>query len=190
MQKLIIIICAIFFGIGVVMWDTTAPPSKPRISAQNKQNDKTVPNFAFTTIEGKKLTLSEFKGKTVLINVWATWCPPCIAEIPQLLKLAKRDKDQLVFIALSVDNSPRKIKSYLGKLPKGLQEIVASNNVMFVHDKNKAISEDILGIAYYPETLIIAPNGSLIKKITGVIDWLSDETKSLLYDKATNLSKE
>jgi cytochrome c biogenesis protein CcmG, thiol:disulfide interchange protein DsbE len=56
------------------------------------------PDFTLTTLDGKDVSLSDFKGKIVVINVWATWCPPCVREIPRLVRLSEQYGDQGVVI--------------------------------------------------------------------------------------------
>jgi thiol-disulfide isomerase/thioredoxin len=63
-----------------------------------------IPDFTATTIDGRTLSLAALRGKVVLVNFWATWCPPCRAEIPDLVALQARYKDQLLVIGVSQDS--------------------------------------------------------------------------------------
>ncbi|SOD40653.1 TlpA family protein disulfide reductase [Nitrosovibrio sp. Nv4] len=72
--------------------------------------------FTFTDHTGKKLTLSDYKGKWVLINFWATWCPPCLKEIPDLVSLYENRKDVMV-IGVAMDYSdPKTVLKYVNRL--------------------------------------------------------------------------
>jgi thiol-disulfide isomerase/thioredoxin len=66
----------------------------------------TIPRMVLKTIDGKTLDSDDFDGKVVLMNFWATWCPPCRDEIPDLIELQKRYKDQLIIIGVSSDDGP------------------------------------------------------------------------------------
>ncbi len=69
--------------------------------------------FTFTDTAGKKLTLSDFKGKWVLINFWATWCPPCLKEIPDLVSLYESRKDVMI-IGIAMDyRDPKTVLKYV-----------------------------------------------------------------------------
>lgn len=63
-------------------------------------------DFTLTDLGGKSVRLSELRGKVVLLNFWATWCPPCIAEVPTLIELTRRHPDDLILLAISVDAVP------------------------------------------------------------------------------------
>ncbi|MFN2444941.1 MAG: redoxin family protein [Vicinamibacterales bacterium] len=69
-------------------------------------------DFTFPDLEGKQVTLSDFKGKVILLNFWATWCGPCKAEIPGFVELQTKHKNDLVVIGLSVDDPADKAKAF------------------------------------------------------------------------------
>ena len=75
------------------------------------------PNFQLEGIDGKNYELSEFEGKKVILNFWATWCPYCVDEMPALSKLSNTYKDDLVVLAVNVDESESKIKNFLEDNP-------------------------------------------------------------------------
>lgn len=185
MQKLIILVIGIAIGLSFAFWDVIAPPAGEPVPTAEKKVVSTrpqAPDFTFTDLNGMEHKLSDFKGKMVMVNVWATWCPPCIFEIPQLVELARRSPDDLVFIGLSVDDQPQPIGEFLKGLPEDVQENIALDNVYFAHDKDKKISKDMLEITKYPETLIIDKNGGIKTKIEGVDDWLGPEMKARIEE--------
>src|SRR5215831_3886047 len=80
------------------------------------KNPDPAPRFRVTDLEGKPISLDEAKGKIVLLNFWATWCGPCRAEIPDLVELQKKYKDQLQIIALATDeDEPSEVKRFAEK---------------------------------------------------------------------------
>ena len=82
---------------------------------------KEAPDFTVTDINGKKHTLSEYRGKNVILNFWATWCPPCIMEIPHLVELRNTiGEDKLAMLAISyIDfrNKPETVKKFVAAKP-------------------------------------------------------------------------
>lgn len=166
--KIFITLLALFIGLGTALWDTLAPP--PVAVIERVFPD--APDFTFAPVGGSVQKLSDLRGKTVLVNVWATWCAPCVAEMPDLLKIAQRDDIEL--IALSVDERPSVIKPFFDKLD------VEYKHAFIAHDRGKEISRDLYAITLYPETIIVSPEGKLLNRIEGVIDWLGPEGQAAL----------
>jgi len=78
------------------------------------------PDFKYVNLEGDSMTMSDFKGKVVYIDVWATWCAPCIAEHPYMEELHKQyENEDVAFIAISVDSSPEPWKKMVDKKALG-----------------------------------------------------------------------
>src|ERR1019366_9440645 len=78
---------------------------KPKPSASGNL----APNFTVTDIDGRQLSLADFKGKVVLLDFWATWCGPCRTEIPHFVEMQNRyAADGLVFVGVSVDDGPER----------------------------------------------------------------------------------
>lgn len=177
MYKIISVLIVLAMGLAFSLWDISSAPKGVRITAQHIKNP--APDFTFTALDGRTYTLSDFKDKTVLINFWATWCPPCIVEMPDLLKLAQREENGLIFIALSVNEDLADIERFLKTMPEDTRPLLNKNNIIFVHDTDKAISKDLYGTTIFPESYIIR-NGEIIKKIQGITDWLGDDMASLL----------
>lgn len=150
------------------MWDVYAPP--PVAVSEVRLPD--APDFSFLALGGAAQELSDFRGKTVLINVWASWCAPCVVEMPDLLKLTKRE--DVVFIALSVDEYARDIIPFF----EGLG--VDYDHALIAHDRGKAISRSLYGATMYPESFVITPEGKVLTKIEGIIDWLGPEGRAAL----------
>ncbi|MDC0887951.1 TlpA disulfide reductase family protein [Porticoccus sp.] len=112
----------------------------------------------------KSVGIEKFAGKYVLMNFWATWCAPCVTEMPSLDKLAVRfHKKELIVVAVSQDlNKPSKVKSFLQ--PMMLEEIV-----IWYDEKNKGFRE--LGLRGLPTTILINPDGLMVAKLEGSAEW-------------------
>ncbi|MDU1892894.1 MAG: TlpA disulfide reductase family protein [Dysgonomonas sp.] len=125
--------------------------------ADNKKGQQAI-DFKFPDINGKDIALSDFKGKVVYIDVWATWCAPCIKEIPELKKLEEEyhGKD-IVFLGVSIDRSKDKDKwkTFLEKREmKGIQ--------IFAGDKAQKELKDPYKIATIPRFILVGKDGKLI----------------------------
>ena len=93
----------------------SAPPSSAT-SAQTlvATDGKKAPDFTLTTTDGKTLKLSDYKGKGVIVNFWATWCPPCRAEIPDMVELQKEYENKgFSFIGIAVSDEEEKVKAFV-----------------------------------------------------------------------------
>ncbi|MBI1300272.1 MAG: redoxin family protein [Alphaproteobacteria bacterium] len=143
-------------------------------------------SFSFETIEGKEVSLESLKGKTILINVWATWCAPCIIEFPDLLKLAAKNPERIVLVAMSVDQNKNDIDQFLKSLPEDVIENLALENVYIAHDPLKEISRDIMRITLYPETFILKPNLDVDRKLAGIQDWLGSDIAQIIEEHHSN----
>jgi thiol-disulfide isomerase/thioredoxin len=179
--KLFVVTLLICIGIGYVCWDQVRTPTTANnliLDMTLNDNNAIVPNIAFRSLDGDLYNLHDFKGKIVLLNFWATWCAPCIAEFPELLKLAKEKKEDVVLIAMSVDEKIESIKPFLERHDFDTN----LDNVIIVHDAGKAISQDIFQTSTYPETFTLAPNLTIAKKINGFVEWNNDEEIQILLN--------
>jgi thiol-disulfide isomerase/thioredoxin len=178
--KFIIFIFLVFIGIGYAYWDQVREPSTLDNVIENMDVDDAIaPNIIFRSLEGDSYNLYDFKGKVVLLNFWATWCAPCIAEFPELLNLAKNEQNNVILIAVSVDEKIENIKPFLKRYNLNTK----LDNVIIAHDAGKIISHDMFQTSTYPETFILAPDLTIAKKVNGFIEWNSDvEILKLLKD--------
>lgn len=122
----------------------------------------------FEDLEGNPVELSDYKGKKVLLNFWATWCRPCIEEMPALLKAeAVLENDNYVFL-LASDQSIDKIKAFKEK--KGFE----FNYIKF----NGAMSD--FEISALPATFIYSEEGKQVNRVDGATEWDSQEIITML----------
>lgn len=136
-------------------------------------------DFQAETINNSVFKLSDVKQKIVIINFWASWCGPCVEEIPSLLKLVKDFNGDVALVALSLDNDEKQMNDFLKNYD------VASPNIFMLKDPNYTLAENF-GTFKLPESYILNSERKLIKKVSGSIDWADPEIQSLI--KAT-LSK-
>lgn len=165
--KWLITITAIIICAAYMTWDMTRPPARSPLS-DNQENSLAVqaPNFWATLINGETITLADHEGKVVMINFWASWCPPCVAEFPDIMRVAEAYPEELVVIALSVDENREEAKRFLDKLDTPLPP-----NMLAGYDTDKTVSKDLFQTVKYPETYILKPDLTIDQKIEGVFDW-------------------
>ena len=133
-----------------------------------------MPNFRAKNLNGPgDKTLADYKGQVVLLNVWATYCPPCLAEMPSLERLHKEYGPKgLKIVAVSVD---------YGVSEDSIRAFTRNLGITFevLHDSTHAI-ERILQTTGYPESFVIGLEGSIRKKWIGADDWSSQGNRALI----------
>jgi peroxiredoxin len=121
------------------------------------------PDFKFPGLDGKMVSLSDYKGKVVLVNIWATWCPPCVEEMPSMEKLYQKFKgENFEILAVSIDEPGLKaVAPFMKKSSLTFPALIDSEGTI----------KTVYGITGIPESFIIDKQGILIKKIIGPVDW-------------------
>ncbi len=190
--KLLIFIAILSVGIGYAIWDLYSTPSGILIHSIDQnyssvQLNEPVPDFNFTDLKGNHYTLYSFDDKIILINFWATWCPPCITEFPDLLKLAVQYKKDMIFIAVSVDRYIEDIEHFIDQLPPETQEMAQANNVFLTWDHHHKISRDMFQIYRYPESILIDQNKNMVRKYEGIIDITDKKLHDLIKSIKSNI---
>jgi peroxiredoxin len=131
---------------------------------------KTAPEFTFEQ-NGKQTTLGNLRSKVVVLNFWATWCPPCVEEIPSLNRLQQHIGSRGgTVLGISVDQDPQAYEQFLRN-----QDIVFPT----FRDPTKKISLQY-GTSIYPETYIIDREGRIARKIIGPQNWDAPELLTYL----------
>lgn len=125
------------------------------------RNPDPAPDFKLETLDGKPLNLADYKGKIVLLNFWASWCGPCRAEIPDLVELQNRYKNQLQIFGLLVDDEDR------GGIQKFVEESGINYPVALVPDEMRM---QYGGIAALPTSFIVDAEGRVVQKHEGLRD--------------------
>jgi cytochrome c biogenesis protein CcmG/thiol:disulfide interchange protein DsbE len=135
------------------------------------------PALRASTLDGSKRvkTLADYKGKVVLVNVWATWCEPCKQEMPSIEKLHREFGDRgLAVVAVSVDDpgSEERIREYVKDLKLTFEVL---------HDPEQTTGRNYQ-VTGYPETFVIARDGTIRKKVIGPAVWSSDANRALVSE--------
>ena len=144
------------------------------LNACDKQKIDELPTeFTLTGLNGTKTSIQMFHGKLLVLNVWASWCPPCRREMPSLERLSKSANSEHIAVAgISTDESVNAVR-----------EFVAKHSITFAIFTDTPMNvANTLGARVYPETLLIAPDGKLIQRIAGERDWDSPAMLKALED--------
>ena len=132
------------------------------------QLGRPAPNFTLT--EGSRsLQLSSYRGKVLVLNFWATWCPPCIEKIPSLNQL-QREMPQLVVLAVSVDEDGDAYRQFL-----------SDHRIDFttIRDPQRRVNA-MFGTSRFPESYVIDRDGRIRRKFISAQDWTSPEIMNYL----------
>jgi len=125
----------------------------------------TAPDFTVKDSD-RMVTLGQFKGRVVVLNFWATWCPPCIEEMPSLVRMQQYMQAKgVTVLAVSVDADESNYKRFLRD--HGV-------NLLTVRDPDQK-SNSLYGTFRFPETYIIDRNGVMRRKFIGAVDWTEPE---------------
>lgn len=126
----------------------------------------------YQDLDGNEIKLSDFKGKHILINFWATWCAPCIKEFPELNEAYKELNDDFIFIMVS-DESIDKIKKFAANKPY-LFVFAKTNNLM------------VKGITFVPQTFVLGKDGNTIKYHPTIFEGSASSITNTIKDWAKN----
>jgi thiol-disulfide isomerase/thioredoxin len=130
------------------------------------------PGTRFEDPDGEKVTLADFRGKPVLLNLWATWCAPCVKELPTLDALQTREGERLKVLTVSQDMEGRaKVEAFLAKRTYRTLEAWL--------DPEMALMSD-LGVSSLPTTILYDAQGREVWRVAGDKDWAGPEAAALL----------
>ena len=116
------------------------------------------PDFVLPRLDGSVQKLSNYRGKVVLVNMWATWCPPCLEELPLLNRIQERYRQRgLVVLGLAGDDDPQRVRDFLSANPVSFDVLL---------DVGGEVGTQY-GIIGYPETFVVDREGRLRKKLIG-----------------------
>ncbi len=140
----------------------------PSVIDEEKRMALTDYDWKLVDENGHAYDFNDAKGKVVLVNFWATWCPPCIAEMPSMEKLYRDYADQVVFLFVSEENQA------------AISKFKAKNNYDFKVYSSVSAAPEIFGTRSIPRTYIVDKKGHIAIDKTGAADWNSASVRELL----------
>lgn len=160
-------------GVGAPSGGWRHPLNENPLASMKEASPRPVPNLSFIDDKGAPRNLAQFRGKLILLNVWATWCPPCRREMPTLERLqAQLGGPDFEVVALSIDKGGR------AAVDSFFDEINVQALKVYV-DPTTAVRND-LALTTFPTTLLIDRQGREIGRYTGGADWDSPAVMATL----------
>lgn len=143
-----------------------SPAKSDATSVSKAVEGAAAPDFTVKDLDGKDVSLSSLKGQVVLVNFWATWCPPCKEEIPSMIKLNRAMQGKAFkMLAISIDEGGKEaVNGYF----KGSRDLPT-------YLDNEGKTSQLYGTTGVPETFIVDKQGIIRKKVVGGMDWSSPD---------------
>lgn len=145
------------------LWRATPPPVRPAVLPVRFASERTEYPYPLPlyTLEGRPANLRQFRGKVVLVNLWASWCPPCLAEMSGLQALyQKTDTAKVAFVLISLDENPNKARALLKRRGYTLPVFFPAAPLPAPFDSPSI-----------PATVILTPSGQLADRHSGMADY-------------------
>jgi peroxiredoxin len=157
----------VFLGIGLC-----AVGAADAFALKRMKGEPAASDFVLKDLDGKPFRLSDFRGKLVLLNFWATWCPTCARERPALERLYQTYRSRgFVILAVSIDRSR----------PENVKAFVKESRMSFpvLHDPDDRVSPDywVQGI---PTSVLVTPKGAVAYRVVGEYDWDGPEMRQVI----------
>ncbi len=167
---------AIYAGRVVAAGGKSAPQDpieNPASVIRFASNPTPLPPFLVNDLDGNAVSTAALGGKVVILNFWATWCPPCREEIPEMIELASRFKDRLQIIGVSEDDDPPgRVRDFARHMGINYSIIMGSSE----------LEDEYGGVPALPTSFVIDTHGRIVQKHVGLypMDVYDDEIRALL----------
>ncbi len=185
-KTLLVIVTVLALVVGTYFADKvtrvkakTAVPGETVMKADNPKADLPEPELTLKDLDGKDVSLSEYKGKVVLVNFWATWCEPCRIEIPWLIEMQQKYGPKgFVILGIALDEEGKSVVAPFvskerfdvngSKLPMSYKILIGNDDA----------ADKFGGLFGYPTSILISRDGRQIKRVTGIIS--EDEMSKII----------
>lgn len=132
-------------------------------SEAETEKGPSIADVVLPDLEGKPQSFQHYAGKTLVVNLWATWCAPCVKEMPALQRLSEAlDPARFVVVGVNVDQQAELVQSFI---------VEHQINFPQLSDSKMTFASDLLGVNVYPYTLVVDPQGMVQQRILGPREW-------------------
>jgi thiol-disulfide isomerase/thioredoxin len=156
--------------VGVVYANHATSLKRAVNAARANASQETAKEFTLRSIDGKQVSLADYRGKVVLVNFWATWCGPCRTEIPWLIGMQQKYAGQgFTILGLAMDDEEESVVSpWVAKERFTVNgERVAMNYPILIGTSE--VAESFGGLLGFPTSVLISKDGKIVKRVTGII---------------------
>jgi thiol-disulfide isomerase/thioredoxin len=137
-------------------------------------------NFVLRSLQGETIHLESLKGKLIFLNLWATWCPPCLAEMPGIQDLYEKvGSDQIAFVMVSLDEDPAKASKFVARKGYTFPVYTPASQMPTLYRAGNVI----------PATFVISPQGQVVVQKDGMADYDSKEFREFLLQLAKSANQ-
>jgi peroxiredoxin len=171
MRNLVLVVVIVLVGASVYLVSSSSsrPPSE---WVKSVAVGDLAPDFQLEDTKGNKVPLSDLRGKVVLVNFWATWCPPCLEEMPSMERLNEvLAGDDFIMLAINAEENGRSV------VPAFLEKTNYTFPILY---DDKGTVQKLYGVYKFPESFIVGKDGKVVEKIIGPLDWSSLKTITYL----------
>ncbi|MBO6795260.1 MAG: TlpA family protein disulfide reductase [Balneolaceae bacterium] len=146
---------------------------RPDITVDESEYLRANYNMPLLSMDGERMSLQDFEGKTIFLNFWATWCPPCIAEMPNIQKLYEdfENQDNIVFVMLSLDEDPDKARAYMARKEFTMPVYFLAGRKPGTYDSTVV-----------PTTYVISPEGNIVMEKRGMANYNTASFRAFLNE--------
>lgn len=160
MRYTITLIFALLLLVGCASAPAESTPTQAATpEAEVAADSFPAPDFTLTALDGTSYTLSELRGKWVLINWWATWCGPCVTEMPYLQRIADERAEKVVVLGINLSESREQVEAFASENEISFPLLLSPSDATVI---------DYL-VTGLPQTLIVNPDGDIVARQFGVI---------------------
>jgi peroxiredoxin len=174
--KPIVLLLMVILGVAIIFLLQTKDDYLNLSGKKRLDKGVAAPNFVLPDLDGKLVSLADYKGKVVLLNIWATWCPPCVQEMPSMEKLYQTMKgEDFDILAISIDEAGAEaVDPFIKKHKLSFTALIDPKGIL-------KYQYQITGV---PESYIIDKKGMIVEKIIGPRDWAAPEAVRFFRDLA------
>ena len=152
--------------------DSAAPQEAPLGQFTPLNPPRPAPELAFTSRDGRKLSLADFRGRVILVNLWATWCAPCLREMPSLDRLQAKLGDRIAVLAISEDRGGEDVVAPF------LDKLALARLAIYLDAKTAA--QQAFRVRGLPTSFLIDREGRILAMLEGAAAWDSTDMVTLL----------